>query len=114
MHHLPDVAEIVLCHPNPKANLQWIHTGLMIQNIQDRLGFIGLRRLVVYLADDAREDLFLPKLHDYPQSDLNLGLEIFGDLVGKHPRNRHGQDDIREVVSAGFVQKIMIRKQRFH
>jgi hypothetical protein len=45
---------------------------------------------------------------------LNLRLEILGDFVGKHARNRHGQDNISEIVSAGFLQKILIRKQRFH
>ena len=68
----------------------------------------------MHLADDTGKNFFLSKLHNYPQPDLNLGLEIFGNLVSKHARNRHGQDDIREVVSAGFVKKIMIRKQRFH
>ena len=78
------------------------------------LGLVGLRGLVVHLSDDARQDLFLPKLHNYSQPDLNLWLEVLGNFVSKHARNRHRKDDIREIVSAGFLQKILIRKQRFH
>lgn len=68
----------------------------------------------MHFSDDSGEDFFLPKLHDYPQADLNLGLQILGNLIGEHPRNRNRQNNISEIISAAWVKKILIRKETLH
>jgi hypothetical protein len=57
----------------------------------------------MYPTDDAGEDLFLSKLHNDTAPDLQLGLQAFGHLVSKHPWDRHRQDDVHEIVSAGRI-----------
>ena len=97
------MATVVGRHPNPKPNLQGIDARLLLQDIQYRLGLVGLRRTVVHPADDACKHLFLPKLHDDTAANLELWLQTFGHLVGKHPWDRYRQDDVHEIVSAGSI-----------
>ena len=100
MHNFSDMAAIILSHPYPKADLQRIDAGLNVQNIQNQLGFVGLRRFVVNLPDDSGEDFLLSKLDDYPRTKIDLWLKVFRNPVRKHSRDRNGQNDICEIISA--------------
>lgn len=114
MHHFSDMAAIILCHPDPKADLQRIDARLNVQNIQDRLGFVSLWRFVVNLSDDSCKDFLFAELDDYPRTQIDLRLKVFRNSICKHPRDRHGQNDICEVISAFLSKKILISKQAFH
>lgn len=114
MHRFSDMAAIILSHPNPKANLQRIDAGLNVQNVKNRFGFVCLWRFVVNLPDDSGEDFLLAELDDYPRTQINLRLKGFRNSVRKHPRDRNGQNDICEIISAFLSKKILISKQAFH